>query len=214
MQFGAGARSATAAAGAHDLRPLAPPAGDGREDTRQLFGLVQAALYLAAASSRSVALGFCRSIAGRWSGWRTWSRSGPPADESRAIRTAGAGAGSAYRAGFVRCVCSVALLQLFCAAGVWSCPSCTYDNEFGAEACEMCDKPRPGASGMPWLVPFDAAAGRHDLGPDAGAGLVCSAPRSGTLLHAQSKLGLHAGQPAAHAGGGDGRLAFRVCTSS
>jgi hypothetical protein len=105
----------------------------------------------------------------------------------------------------VRCVCSVALLQLFCAAGVWSCPSCTYDNEFGAEACEMCDKPRPGASGMPWLVPFDAAAGRRDLGPDAGAGLVCSAPRSGTLLHAQSKLGLHAGQPAAHAGGGDGR---------
>ena len=79
MQFGAGARSATAAAGARDPRPLAPPAGDGREDTRQLLGLVQAALYLATASSRSVALGFCRSIAGRWSGWRRWSRSGPPA---------------------------------------------------------------------------------------------------------------------------------------
>jgi hypothetical protein len=66
---------------------------------------------------------------------------------------------------------------------------------------------------MPWLVPFDAAAGRRDLGPDAGAGLVCSAPRSGTLRHAQSNgLGLATGQPAAHAGGADGRLAFRVCT--
>ncbi len=70
----------------------------------------------------------------------------------------------------VRCVCSVALLQLFCAAGAWACPSCTLVNKSGAKACDVCDKPRPGASGRPWLVPFDAAAGRRDLGPDAGAG--------------------------------------------
>jgi len=113
--------------------------------------------------------------------------------------------------------------RCFCAAGEWPCSICTLVNKSGAKTCAACDKPRPGASGMPWLVPFDCTCQWLPLHRQVARLAVQRLNGAATSAHFSTspKLSPAASapflarvllQPAPDAGCAAGCLAFGVCT--
>ena len=113
--------------------------------------------------------------------------------------------------------------RCFCAAGEWPCSICTLVNKSGAKTCAACDKPRPGASGMPWLVPFDCTCQWLPLHRQVARLAVKRLNGAATRAHFSTSPKLSPAafapilarvllQPAPDAGCAAGCLAFRVCT--